>query len=196
MALIESHEIGHAHHPAIRSPAVKKERHEALGLAIGERLQHDAVHNRENGRIRTNTESQGEHGRSGEARALTQHAAGRAYILQNCFQQGKTSPVPVILLGLLDAAEFRQCLPPCDFRTHAHAQIVFDVHLEMALDLRGKIFFSPFLSKQFAQPQHPGAYQPHADSFPGARKRARISVVCSHSRASLSSCLRPARVSL
>src|SRR5438034_2505874 len=82
------------------------------------------------------------------------------------------------------------------FRSHAGAQVVFEVHREMGFHLRGEIAITPVFAKEAGESEEERAQLPHADSFPGDRKRARISVVCSHSRASFSSCLRPARVSL
>jgi len=49
LALVESQEIGLAHRATIQSLAVKKKRHQAIGLAIGEGLEHDTVHDGENG---------------------------------------------------------------------------------------------------------------------------------------------------
>jgi hypothetical protein len=57
--------------------------------------------------------------------------------------------------GLFNATEFDQCLAARFLGGHACAQIVIDVHLEMAFHLGCKIFFSALLSKQFAQPRQP-----------------------------------------
>ena len=58
--------------------------------------------------------------------------------------------------------------------------------------------FKNFLSQERErdQAQKRGAYSSHEDSSFGDRKRARIEVVFSHSRASFSTCFRPARESL
>src|SRR6266436_5905152 len=74
LPFVESQEIGRAHHATIQSSPMKKERHQAVGLTIGERLQHDAVDDGENGRIGADSKGQGEHGYSGEAGILEKHA--------------------------------------------------------------------------------------------------------------------------
>src|SRR5258708_10928057 len=99
-------------------------------------------------------------------------------------------------LGLHKSAELVYRLPAGFSSVQARAQIVLDVHLEMAFHLGGEFPLAPVFAKEPGEPKEQRAQTSHADSFPGARKRARISVVCSHSRASLSNCLRPARVSL
>src|SRR5260370_30029377 len=50
-----------------------------------------------------------------------------------------------------------------------------------SFQLRGKFPFLPVFAKEPGQPEEQHAKLSHADSFPGARKRARISVVCSRS---------------
>ena len=97
---------------------------------------------------------------------------------------------------MLDAAQFDECLAARFLRIHAGAQIVFDVQLEVGFQLGGNFALMAVFAEERGQTEEQSTQESHADSFPGARKRARISVVCSHSRASLSNCLRPARVSL
>jgi hypothetical protein len=55
-------------------------------------------------------------------------------------------------LGLRHAAELDECLPPGFFRRHSGAQVVFDVHLQMAFQLFGEFLLAPFVSEQFEEP--------------------------------------------
>jgi len=56
---------------------------------------------------------------------------------------------------LFNAAELDQFLATRLCQAHARAQIVFDVQLEMALQLRGEIFLSPLSAEESAQTQKP-----------------------------------------
>jgi hypothetical protein len=78
-------------------------------------------------------------------------------------------------------------------RRHPRAQIFVDMKVKMALDLGGEIVAAG--TYRLSQPEEPRAQAPHDGSSFGRRNRARIAVVRSQSRASFSTCRRPARVS-
>jgi hypothetical protein len=55
--------------------------------------------------------------------------------------------VSVFLLGLLNSAELDERLPPCGRWVHAGAQIVLDVHLEMAFQFFRQLAVLLFLAE-------------------------------------------------
>ena len=168
----------------------------ALGVATRRTPQQESAHHTKHGGVHGDAESQGDHCRGSETRIFDQHTHAETKIQQQHFQHGQPPTLAITFFGLLDAAEFDQRVAPRVFGIHSRAQVVCDVELEMALHLGGKLAVAAVLVEETTQSQQQRAQQPHADSFPGDRNRARISVVCSHSRASRSNCFRPARVSL
>src|SRR5689334_24407440 len=60
-----------------------------------------------------------------------------------------TATTEIYTLSLHDALPI--CLPACLLRSHAAPQIVFDVHLHMALQLIGKLAVPRIPSKRAAQ---------------------------------------------
>jgi len=60
-------------------------------------------------------------------------------------------------LGLRHAAELDECLPPRFFRRHSGAQVVFDVHGQMAFQLFGEFTFTPFAIEHVEDPDQPAA---------------------------------------
>ena len=67
---------------------------------------------------------------------------------------------------------------------------------QMALELLVELAVAAPRPERGGEPHEERAQRPHDADSPGVMKRARIAVACSHSRASFSSCLRPARVSV
>src|SRR5438034_5499039 len=65
------------------------------------------------------------------------------------------------------------------FRSHAGAQVVFEVHREMGLHLRGEIAITPVFAKEAGESEEERAQLPHADSFP--RSEEHTSELQSHS---------------
>ena len=68
--------------------------------------------------------------------------------------------------------------------------------VEVAGELVGEVLLLTLLWDDAGDSQKPCSNAIHDGSSVVERKRARMAVVCSQLRASLSSCLRPARVSL
>src|SRR5262249_34735292 len=101
-------------------------------------------------------------------------------------------------LYLRHAAQFDERHAPRFFRRHSGAQIVFDMHGQMAFQLFGEFMLAAPAIQHPEEPRHPAAHlsNVHHDSSSGAKKRARISVVVSHFWVSWASRLRPARVNL
>jgi hypothetical protein len=55
-------------------------------------------------------------------------------------------------LGLRHAAELDECLPPRFFRRHSGAQVVFDMHGQMAFQLFGEFALAPRAEEQAEEP--------------------------------------------
>src|ERR1700676_795362 len=109
---------------------------------------------------------------------LAQHARTEADILPQHLQHGQPPAFSNHFLRLLDAAQLHECLPPRFCGAHTRTQVVLNVHLEMALHLRGELALPPFSTKEFAQPQ-----QPSTQPFHKAPCHSRLESLPSYSRA-------------
>ncbi len=165
-------------------------------IFVWQRAKEHRVNDAEDCGVRANTEGQCSDRHEGEARILAQHASGETNILKKCVDNRQSTTLAVHLFRCFHATEPDECLPPRFLFAHPRPQIILDVHLEISFDLRGKLLVVLPLAKHARQPRYVGAQLPHDGSSPGLRNRASIDVVFSHSRASLSSCFFPARVSL
>jgi hypothetical protein len=174
----------------------RAENDDAIWIGEGQRLQKNGVHNAEHGGVRADSEGHDYYRHGGEAGIFWEHPEGESQILEQRFKKREPAPVAVILLCLFDAAEFDERLAARLRLGHSSAQAFFNVQLKMTFHLGGEIGIELPLAKESADSPPQCAKPPHDCSSSGVRKRARMAVVCSHSRASLSSCFRPARVSL
>src|ERR1700741_5331338 len=102
-------------------------------------MQQKGVHHTENGGVGANAESEREDGDDGEAGTLAQGARGVAQILEQRLDEGKRTPLAIELLGGLEATELHERLAAGFLRSHAGAQIVIHVHLEMAFHFGGEL---------------------------------------------------------
>ncbi len=100
----------------------------------------------------------------------------------------------VLLPQRTDAAEANDGRPSRFVRRHAGAQVVVDVQLQVALDLAIEIVRASSGEEGAGEPRHPDTKPSHG--VLGEKKRAMMPAVRCHSRASRSSCFRPARVSV
>ena len=82
--------------------------------------------------------------------------------------------------------------------TQASPDVILYVYLDVALQFFFQLTLTCLSAEDAGQAHEPGAKmsKEHQDSFARAKNLARMAVVCSHWRASLASCLRPARVNL
>ena len=87
---------------------------------------------------------------------------------------------------------FSDGLAPRLVQGQPRADVVVDVHLQVALDLRGQLALSPSARPAAGEPRQHRPQRPHDRSGRGDRKRSRMAVACSHSRVSRASCRRPA----
>ena len=125
-----------------------------------------------------------------------QLAQGVAEVLHDGLEEGKRASFAMGLRGVLDAAELEDGLAASFGGSHAGAEIVVDVELQMAVDFGGELLLLPLRGDDTGESVKPCAKAVHHASSVGARKRARMAVVCSQLRASRSRRRCPARVSL
>ena len=122
---------------------------------VRQRTQDDGIHDAENGGVRADAESQREGRDGGEAGIFAEHTKGESQVVEECFKKRKTAAVAVDFFRLLDAPQFYKRFPSRFCGVHAGTQIVFDVHLEMAVHLYRKIPILPHLAEQSAESQQP-----------------------------------------
>src|SRR5262245_25668241 len=96
------------------------------------------------------------------------------------------------------ATQFDERHAPRFFRRHSGAQVIFDVHGQMAFQLFSEFALASHAIQHPEEPRDTAAYLSnlHHGSSSGVKKRARISVVVSHFWVSWARRLRPARVNL
>src|SRR6266566_1870747 len=138
--------------------------HQTIGSGIGQRPKKHGINHGENGGVRAHAESDGEHDNGGKAGVFAEHARTEAQVLPQNFKEWKTAPVAVDFFGLFDAAELDQRLTPCFWGANAGAQIVFDVHLEMAFHLGSEFAFASLLAEESAEAQQPCSDYSHNHS--------------------------------
>jgi hypothetical protein len=78
---------------------------EAIRFGIGQRPQHDGVHDREDCRVSADAERQSQHRPDGESRRSAQHAGRVGNVLTRIAQPAEGPRVALKLLRLLHAAE-------------------------------------------------------------------------------------------
>src|SRR6185369_2704223 len=130
-----------------------------------------------------------------EGRVLAELSEREAQILDRAFEEWNRSAIAVSFFCLIDATQLHYGDASCFLRRHPGADVVVDMHLQVTLELVGELAFTRVFQKQAFASQQPGA-QFHDWSSTGSKNRATIAVVWFHSLVSLSSCLRPERVSL
>src|SRR6266498_5425895 len=123
-------------------------------VAIRQRVQQNAVDDAEDRGVRSDAEREREHGHDGKAGILAQHSCAISNVLPQRFQHRKASLISVSFLYGLNSSQFDHRLLARLFRRHAHAKIVFDVQLKMALDLLIKFPVLALLVEQAANSHH------------------------------------------
>jgi len=123
-------------------------------VAIRQRVQQNAVDDAEDRGVRSDAEREREHGHDGKAGILAQHSCAISNVLPQRFQHRKASLISVSFLCGLNSSQFDHRLAARLFRRHAHAKIIFDVKLKMALDLLIKFPVLALLVEQAANSHH------------------------------------------
>src|SRR5687768_11593120 len=88
--------------------------------------------------------------------------------MEKCFEHWYASLFTMKFGNLCHTAKFDERPPPRLFRRQSGAQVVFDVHCQMALQLFGEFALSPPVIKQTEMPHEPAAQlsNVHCDSLP------------------------------
>src|SRR5262245_44714731 len=127
---------------------------------------------------------------------LPKHPKRVSCVLKQRIQPRESAASTLGFFSLDDATEAHECFALCSLRCHARAQVIVGVQLKVTLQFVGELAIV-MRSRHKRRPSlEPRAQTSHEGSSPGVTKRARIAVVFVHSRASFSTCFRPALVSL
>ena len=158
----------------------------------------ERVHQAEDRRVRPDAEREREQGDGGEDGVGGEPPQAVARVLQQHVDRRQTALLAIALRRRCDSAELDERLTPRLLRLEPGAHAVLHVQLQVALELLGQLAVARAASEHSGQAHEeaPDRSRAHQDSCGGARKRARIADASSHLRASRSTWLRPARVSL
>ena len=169
---------------------------EAPGLVEGEALEEHGVDDCENRGVCADAQGERRDRHRGETRILRERAGREAQVPPGRLEEREPPAVPHGFLRRFDAPELANRLAAGLLGRHPRAHGVVDVHLDVGLELLDHLPFLAGPAEDSGEPREIAAQPSHERSSAGARKRARIAIVRSHSRVSSSTCRRPARVSL
>src|SRR4029453_14423029 len=130
--------------------------------------QEKRVHKTEHGAVRANAEGEDEHGHQREAGRLAQHANGKADVLDERLERGHRAAIPVRLAEKLHAAGRDERLTPRLLRGQAATEVVFDVHVEMALQFGVELLVARHTGEHTSHANPPDAKRSH-DASPGVK---------------------------
>ena len=115
--------------------------HETFGFGDGQRAQQDLIEQRKDAGVRTDSQSEREHGGGREAWAAHQHAASIPEVAIPVVEPAPSPDVAHFVLRLGNAAEL-QSRPPAGFGlTQAGPPQVFDPEVHVVPQLRVEILF-------------------------------------------------------
>src|ERR1039458_4097265 len=135
------------------------------------------------GGVGADAKADGEDGCGGCAAMLAQCAQGVSAVAQKRFKPGQAAAFTNCLARLLHSAEADEGLAAAFNGREAGTDAVFRMHLDVACKLGVEVLVVAHSAEQAAE-ANPKCSEPgHQASSAGFRKRARISVVCSHSAA-------------
>src|SRR6185369_14945990 len=167
--------------------------YQSIWIVVRERLNERRIDEAEDGGTRGDPKCQHQHGGKCKSRVAQQLSKREPNVLEETLEEGNRVLRAVRLPHCLHPTQLDHRVPARLFRRHPRPQVVVDVHLAMALDLRREILAFVIATKEPSKPQYPRSQLLHPISS-CVKKRATIAVVCSQSFASFSICLLPARV--
>ena len=130
-------EIGRGDHVAGRAAAVRlPDRHDAIGITVGQRLEHYRADDAEDRRGGADAHRERQQGGDGEAGRARQQTEGVAEVTHRIFEQRESDFVARALGGAGDAPESDERLTPCFLRAHAGAPKLLD----LLIDVEGELF--------------------------------------------------------
>ncbi len=109
--------------------------HQRLRIGYRQILQHQCIHQREDGCIRADTQRQSQNGNHAEPRRLAQRAQRIAAVLQNGLDQREPLFSVVVLANCRCRPELQHRLPPRLGRRHAGADVRFGLQRQMLFHL-------------------------------------------------------------
>ena len=133
-AELESHLQMHIDDNLRAGMTPKQARREAI-LKLG------GIDEGEDGDAGSDAESKHEDGGDGETGAAAELAKGVADVLDHGLEEGDGAAFAVGLLCWFCATQFEDRFAACLLRGHAGAEVVVDVHLEVAVDFIGELQF-------------------------------------------------------
>src|ERR1700733_9733452 len=114
-----------------------------FGIWYGERLEQKSIHQAENGSVRSNAESQRQHGGDRKARSLGELPKGKLDIAHPIVEPYETVSKIETFLRRMDVAELHPGSAACLFFVEALTLPLVEFEFEMRLDLFGKIVCFP-----------------------------------------------------
>src|SRR5262249_41009888 len=112
------------------------------------------VDDAEDGGVGADAESERENRGERESGAGAKHSRTKADILDQMLNDRKTAAIAVQLLRLLEPAQVDQRVSARLLRCHAGADVVIDVHLQMAVELHPHLALVPVESERAGETTH------------------------------------------
>src|SRR5215475_955609 len=133
----------------------------AVGITHWRTAQQESAHEAEHRCVNGNAQRQREHSDDGEAGTPAKRAPGEAHIFDQGLQPGKASVPTISFFRLLQTAQLHERLPSSLLWTHARANVVLDVHCEMAVHLGVEIAVVALTSEERGQANKETAQRLH-----------------------------------
>src|SRR5690348_977428 len=124
---------------------------EAFWILLGQRLEQHCVQNTEQCRVRADSQHQRERGHRSESRRLAQHPHAITHVLLQRIDERNPTPRAITFLSLLHSSQLNQRLPPRFAGQHSVPQVIFDVHSQMRIQLRGQLAVALLTPKHSGQ---------------------------------------------
>jgi len=128
---------------------------------VRKRIQQDCFYYTEESCVCADAQRQSQNRNGGESRIPPESARCETQILKECFQEWKPATIAMAFFGLFETAEFDERVASRFFAVHASAEVVFDMHLEMVFQLRGKLAVAALRSKRRVEPHEPCSQPSH-----------------------------------
>ena len=127
--------------------------HDAIGIGKRQRPQHHGIHDRKDRRVHADAQAKNQHAGEGEAGALHQRAGAIPHIADERFEYRNAAAIAVLLLGLLDASKSNERAATRFLWRHPRLEVVVDVQLQVAFELRGQIALGSVRGKHTKESQ-------------------------------------------
>src|SRR5215469_1395736 len=161
-----------------------------------EPVNQETLHDRKDGCVRPDCQTQRDCRKRCKAPALSQYAHGIADVLNNALKQRQANLSVILFANRFHCPKFQYCLAAGLVRRHAGSQVPFCLEGEMLLHLLPKTPLIDTLTRHKVAKSDEQSLEPLHGRVSAwmARNRARISAVCFQPRSSACNCFRPERV--